>query len=131
MNTEPKQFIEVLEVIPHVAGSWPTVGTIPGETYHYPKNPNKPSRKVNFTAQISSYCQVNEGKGYRSLCVKPAQWVLDLITSSMLAIENDSISFTLRQNNPGEDYRLTAQYSQILGSRPICTIAADTVPQEA
>lgn len=104
------------------------------DSIKFPKNPNRPSRKVKAICNIGPYISISiisqDDRSYRALYARPAQWLIDFIKSSMLAIENDSIYFEIIVH-PDGDAVLWAKYNQILGSRLVCAIESASIPQGA
>jgi hypothetical protein len=79
---------------------------------------------------VSHYCLVTgpDGTMLPSLFVRPTVATLDWVADNMLAITYDSIYFAVYVHNDGHA-TVYAKNNQILGSRMLAVISADTVPQ--
>ena len=91
---------------------------------------NKP-----YAEPVGPYCMVTDsseeyGKHLPSLWVIATDEVMEFIDQNMLGIEYDSIYFSLIRPVGAKDYVLRAVYNQILGSRVIGVVTADSIPQE-
>lgn len=100
---------------------------ISGKVMHWTQFRGERERVV--SVPVGPYLTFRNSGTYRpSLWVTPSKWVVDYIEAHMLIIENDSIYFELIHFPENGIYNLYAHYNLILGSRLICAIAADSVP---
>ena len=95
-----------------------------------------PSGTRPLHSPIGPYCTVSDstkvyGNILPSLWVYPSDEVMDFIAGNMLLIDYDSIYFSLIRPVGGTDYVLYAKYNQILGSRVIGYVTADSIPNGA
>lgn len=76
---------------------------------------------------ITNYCMVS-GKEYRSFHVRPKQEVIEYVRNNMIPVYYDHIYFQVVVRNDNTAL-ITASYNQIIGSRWLALVDADTVPK--
>lgn len=77
-------------------------------------------------SEVSNWIQIKDRDGYRHAYAVLPQWLIDWVQANMLPVDYDSIYFTI---NARDDVTalVTAQYNQIIGSRWLALIDANSI----
>jgi hypothetical protein len=78
------------------------------------------------SAEVSNWIQVRSPDGYAHGYAVLPQWLIDWIQENMLAVPHDSIYFQVIVRDDVSAL-VTAQYNQIIGSRWLALIDANSV----
>ena len=76
---------------------------------------------------VTNWIQIRDRGAYRHKRAVLPQWLIDWCQENMLPVNYDSIYFTVTIRDDGA--LICAQYNQIIGSRWLALVDADTVPE--
>ena len=77
-------------------------------------------------SEVSNWIHISGVYGYDSTRAVLPQWLIDWIQNNMLAVDHDSIYFNVIVRDD-QHALVTAQYNQIIGSRWLALIDANSV----
>ena len=84
--------------------------------------------KRHYPCLLTGYISIDGPDGFRSLdAVELAPCVVDYFRANVLGVENDRVTFTIRDRGDGTAL-VIMQHGQIIGSHWLAVISSDSIP---